>query len=93
MDPVNKWITVVIIFMAAVLIVLWKAQTGSYEFVVQKSTLLENHSVVYVLDKKSGEVQAKLVDETELTAGNGVTPRARAQKVFEIPSNFGYNRY
>ena len=84
MDPVNKWLTTIIIFMAAVVIVIaWKAGSGRYDVVVEVSQTIEAHSVVYVVDTKSGAVFAKLVDENDLQH-NGVTNKA-ALKIFKIP--------
>ena len=75
MDPVNKWLTVIISFMIALLIVIsWKAGSGRYEMSVQKS-------VVYVLDTKTGTVYAKQVDEDILQSKYGVR---YPQEVFKL---------
>ncbi len=92
MDPINKWLTVIIGFMLALLIIIsWKAGSGRYEFSVQKSTLFSNHAVVYVLDTKNGDVRAKLVSEDDLHNRN--TPLRKAIKVFEIPPTLRYQKY
>ena len=84
MDPVNKWITVVILFMAAVLYVGWSAGgSGRYELAVEKSTVFENHAVVYVLDTKDGDVRAQLVDENDLHYQN--RPRNTPKEIFSMP--------
>ena len=83
MDPVNKWLTTVILFMIGVLIVLgYTAGSGKYEFVVAESTLLSNHAVVYVLNTKTGNVDAQLVDENELHYKNN--PRSRSKRVLTL---------
>ena len=92
MDPVNKWLTTIILFMIATLCVIgWKAGSGRYEFKVVESTLFNSHAVVYVLDTKDGEIYAKMVDEHDLTATTS-RAKARPQKVFEIPT-YRSNRY
>lgn len=86
MDPVNKWLTVIIGFMVALLIVIsWKAGSGRYAFVVTNSATLQNHTVVYVLDTKDGSVMAKVTDENKLLSS---TNRAYqdAKEVFRMPS-------
>lgn len=88
MDPVNKWLTTVILFMVALLFVIgWKAGAGRYEFAVQSSSILKNHSVVYVLDTTDGNVKARLVNEDALESGGSALQRA--QKVFELGNNYG----
>lgn len=84
MDPVNKWLFTIIVFMAAVVALLfYKAGAGRYEFAVEKSSLFQNHAVVYVLDTKDGDVHAKLVDEDDLHYKNSA--RNSPAKVFSIP--------
>jgi len=91
MDPVNKWLTTIILLMLGVLFVMWHVGTvGKYEFAVEKSTLFDNHAVVYVLDTKSGDVKAQLVDENELH--NNLKPKNSAQEVLTYKS-YGYNGY
>lgn len=86
MDPVNKWLTVIVLFMIALLITIgWKAGSGRYEFVVTGSTPYDKHVVVHVLDTKDGDVYSKIVDEKDLRIGSKVN--ARATKTFEIPSS------
>lgn len=88
MDPVNKWLTVIVLFMIALLITIgWKAGAGRYEFVVTDSTLYDKHVVVHVLDTKDGEVYSKIVDENNLRSGSRAN--TKATKTFEIPSS-GY---
>ena len=90
MDPVNKWLLTVIIFMAGVLFVMWHvAGAGRYEFAVEKSTLFEKHAVVYVLDTKDGDVKAKLFDENDLHYNN--TAKNNAQDVMSYEAA-GYRR-
>jgi hypothetical protein len=90
MDPVNKWLLTVIIFMAAMLGLLWNvAGAGRYEMTVVAST--GNYATVYVLDTKDGEVKAQVLDEADLY--NGSKPYARPQDVFEWPSSSTYRRY
>lgn len=92
MDPINKWLTIIVGFMLALLIIIsWKAGSGRYEFSVQKSTLFSNHAVVYVLDTKNGGVRAKLVDEDDLHNKN--SPLRKAIKVFEIPTTYKRRNY
>lgn len=93
MDPVNKWLTVIILFMIATLYVLWSiGGSGRYAVVVQESVLFSNHAVVYVLDTKDGDVKAKLVDENDLVY-NGKNPKTAPQTVFEQPSGYSNRRY
>ena len=93
MDPVNKWLTTVILFMAAFLAVMfYKVGSGRYEMAVQPSTIYENHAVVYVLDTKDGNVHAKLVDEEDLLNYNKNGAGSKAEEVFEIPSSMSYGR-
>lgn len=66
MDPVNKWIWTVVIFMAALIITIgWKAGAGTYEMVVMPSSLLKDHDIIYILDTKNGEVKARPWDHNE----------------------------
>lgn len=93
MDPVNKWLAVIILFMISVLFVLWhKGGSGQYEMVVEDSTLFANHAVVYVLDTKNGNIKAQLVDEQELLY-NGKTVRTEPRLVFKQPSSYNNRRY
>jgi len=86
MDPVNKWLTVIISFMIALLIVIsYKAGSGRYSLAVSPSESFPNHAVVYILDTKSGDVYVKLIDEDEMQY-NG-TVKHKAQKLMEIPSS------
>ena len=63
MDPVNKWLTVIIcMFIAMICVVGWKAGSGRYEITTMESSH-ENHQVVYVLDTKTGKVTASLHDQ------------------------------
>jgi len=91
MDPVNKWLTVIIMFMIALLITInVKGGVGQYAFETRPSTVFSGIDVVYVLDTKSGDVYVKLIDEDELQFNK--SPRRRAQKLMEIPSSgYGYN--
>jgi len=92
MDPVNKWLTVIILFMSAVLILAWNVgSVGRYELSVEESTLFKNHAVVYVIDTKDGSVQAKLVDENDLHYDNKV--KRSPQKIFSQPSNSYGRKY
>jgi len=94
MDPVNKWLTTVILFMAATLAVLYyTAGSGRYTMITATSALYKNHAVIYVLDTKDGIVQAKLVDENELVFKDGRT-KDNPSTIFDItpPNRYGYNR-
>ena len=83
MDPVNKWLTTVIFFMIAVLVVMWHvAGAGRYELAIEESTLFKNHAVVYILDTKNGEVKAQLVDENDLHYNK--TPKNSPKKVVSL---------
>jgi len=87
MDPVNKWLTTIILFMSAVLLLMWNVSgAGRYEFAVEESTLFKNHAVVYVLDTKDGEVKAQLVDENDLHYNK--TIKNTAQKVLEYEGGY-----
>ena len=91
MDPVNKWLTTIILFMAAVLFVLWSVGgAGRYELVVERSTLFTNHTVVYILDTKKGAVKAQLFDENNLHYNN--TVKNTAQKAMSFDSGRYNNR-
>jgi len=86
MDPINKWLTVIIGFMIALLIVIsYKAGSGRYEFTVKKSVQFSDHAVVYVLDTKKGDVYAKLVD----VQYNNLA-KNKPQKMFKLSST-GYS--
>ncbi|KPK10634.1 MAG: hypothetical protein AMJ56_07640 [Anaerolineae bacterium SG8_19] len=88
MEPVNKWLLTVISFMIAVLVVLaWKAGSGHYEMVVRDSVLFEGRTVVYVLDTKSGDVNAIITNENDLQY-NG-NPRHRPTNVYTQPTITG----
>ena len=90
MDPVNKWLTTIIFFMAGVLIVMWHVGgAGRYEFVVEESTLFKNHAVVYVLDTKDGDVKAQLFDENDLHYNNNIKSAAQKVMSFESPGYRG----
>lgn len=85
MDPVNKWLLTVILFMAATLAVIgWKAGSGRYEMAVAPSAVIEGHYVVSVLDTKDGEVHSKLISEQDLMYNDGRV-KSRPEKVFEVP--------
>lgn len=91
MDPVNKWLTVVILFMVSVVIAaVWIGGSGRYALEVRESALFENHAVVYVIDTKDGTVRAKLVAEGDLQYNN--RPRNGSTQVFKMPS-MGRSRY
>jgi hypothetical protein len=91
MDPVNKWLTVVILFMASMVFALWNISgSGRYTMVVETSTLLKNHAVVYVLDTKDGNVSATLVAEDDMMADKTSIKR-RPQQVF-VTKEPSYNR-
>jgi hypothetical protein len=90
MDPVNKWLTTIILFMIALLIVIgWKAGSGRYELSVVPG--LEGFATVYVLDTKDGEVRAQMVNEYDELTNKGI-PYNRTQKVFDWPGATQYGR-
>jgi len=92
MDPVNKWLTVIIGFMVAMLIVIsWKAGSGRYAFEVQDSQYFEKTHVVYVLDTKNGTVDAKMFLEEDLLTGDKRINR-HPVSVFSQPKP-DYRRY
>lgn len=66
MDPINKWLTVVIFFMAALLIVIaTKAGSGRYIMTtdyVELGEPGEKHVIIYSLDTKSGAIKAKAIN-------------------------------
>lgn len=65
MDPVNKWLCVIIaMFMALIITIGWKSGSGRYELTAVDSAY-ENHQIVYVLDTKSGEVTATLHNQED----------------------------
>ena len=71
MDPVNKWMTSIIcIFIALLIAIVWKAGAGRYEMVVMPSQY-DNHQVIYVLDTKSGDVEGKLQPEDTFLTKEG----------------------
>jgi hypothetical protein len=89
MDPINKWLTVIIGFMVTLLIVIsWKAGSGRYQMTVTVTN--EIIETIYVLDTKNGDVQAKIVAASDLY-GVDQKPRARTVKVFELrkPDKYG----
>jgi len=92
MDPVNKWLTVIICFMIALLVTInVKGGIGQYAFETRPSTVFSDTDVVYVLDTKSGDVYVKLINEDDLQYNK--SPRHKAQKLMEIPSSsYGYSK-
>ena len=93
MDPVNKWLTVIILFMVGIIAMLWaKGEVGRYEFKVAESQYFEKTAVVYVLDTKEGKIYGHMVPEQELVTGAG-KPSYKAVEVFEVPSTFNQRRY
>lgn len=90
MDPVNKWLTVVILFMIAVLCVMgYKAGSSRYAFTVTKSTMFEQHAVVYILDTKNGVVKAQLFAEDDLQYNGKIKTQSREAITWSPP---GYSR-
>lgn len=72
MDPVNKWLWTIIVFMSALIIVVgWKAGSGRYEMEVVYSSTLENHDVIYVLDTKNGNIKARPWSHDEFKGKTG----------------------
>ena len=93
MDPVNKWLSVITLFMLSLLFVMWNSSgAGRYEMTVTSSSLYERHYVVFVLDTKDGDVHGKIVAEEEMLNGANKI-RSVPAKVFEQPSDYGYRRY
>ncbi len=90
MDPVNKWLTVVILFMASALFVFWKVGSVS-RYEMQVLSTGADSAVIYVLDTKEGDVHAQIVDEKKLYRHDS-TPYNRPQEVFELPSSFSTHR-
>ena len=87
MDPVNKWLTVIILFMAAVLFTMYHASgAGRYAFEVRDSQYFEKTAIVYVLDTKDGTVEALMMMEESLTASDR-KPKSYPSDVFERRSN------
>jgi hypothetical protein len=59
MDPVNKWLWVIIIFMGVLVFSLFKiGGEGRYDMQVMEYS--DTHDLVYLLDTKSGEIKAKV---------------------------------
>lgn len=93
MDPVNKWLSVIILFMVALLIVIWHSSgAGRYEMTVMPSSTYAKHYVIFVLDTKDGNVNGKLVVEDEMLNGADKVRRNPIQ-VFEQPSKYRYRQY
>jgi len=93
MDPVNKWLSVVILFMVALLCVIWgSAGVGRYELFVQPSDISSGYSTLFVLDTKNGEVHAKIISEDDLFISEA-RPKRTASSVFEWSSARRYNPY
>ena len=90
MDPVNKWLTVIIAFMVALIVVVsYKAGSQRYEMTIQPSSFFENHAIVYVLDTKSGEVKAQLFDENELQYNGNIKSSPQTAFEFDKSRRFG----
>ena len=92
MDPVNKWLFTVILFMSAFLAVVgYKAGSGRYEMQVVDSQYFEKTRIVYVLDTKDGTVRAKMHLEEDLLTGDRARPARSSVKVFEFdrPNQYG----
>ncbi len=89
MDPVNKWLLTIILFMSGVLIVAWNiGSVGRYAFVVERSLQFPDHAVVYVLDTKKGDVKAQLFDKNDLHYKDSI--KNSAQKVMSFDAGGGY---
>lgn len=94
MDPVNKWLTTIIIFMIVlILAVFYTGGAQRYEFSTSSSISFPDSTVVYVLDTKTGKVYGKIVNESEMTYAE--KPNRNPTEVFEVPSfnSTGYKRY
>jgi len=86
MDVVNKWILVIILFMSALIgamIYMNGSGSGRYQMSVQLSNISDQAAVVYVLDTKTGEVQAKLVNEEFSLIDNNNKPNRNASQIFD----------
>lgn len=96
MDVVNKWLMVVILFMAALvgaMIYMNGSGSGRYQLAVNPSTLNTKFATVYVLDTKTGEVQAKIVDEEYSLIDNDNVPHRNADRVFDWYISPRYRSY
>jgi hypothetical protein len=94
MDPVNKWLTTIIIFMIVlILTVFYTGGSQRYEFLTSRSILFPDSTAVYVLDTKTGKVYGKIVNESDMTYAE--KPSRDPSQVFEVPSymNSGYRKY
>jgi len=93
MDPVNKWLLVIVLFMVSLLFAIWYSSgVGRYEMLAAPSTMIGEHYVIFVLDTKDGDVYGKLVDEDAMLNGAGKV-RTSSTELFELPAFNGYRRY
>jgi hypothetical protein len=71
MDPVNKWlVTIIIMFTVLIATIGWKSGSGRYEMTVMPSQY-DNHQTIYVLDTRSGDVEAKLQSADDFLTKEG----------------------
>ena len=73
MDPVNKRLWTIIVFMTALIVVIsYKAGSGRYEMQVVHFKALKDHDLVYILDTKSGDIKARALshDKFKLKTGS-----------------------
>jgi hypothetical protein len=82
MDPVNKWLTVIILFMAAVLWVFWSQGTVE-RYSMSIEDMGNGQVTVYVLDTKDGQVQAQIVDKDEVLVNAHGKPHRIPKEIFE----------
>ncbi len=72
MDPVNKWLWTIILFMTTLIIVIsFKAGSGRYEMQVVHFKALKSHDLIYVLDTKNGEIRARVLDHEKFRLKTG----------------------
>ncbi len=72
MDPVNKWLWTIILFMTTLIIVIgFKAGSGRYEMQVVHFKALKNHDLVYILDTKDGTIKARALDHEKFRIKTG----------------------
>lgn len=70
MDPVHKWLTVVILFMIAVVFAAFKIG-GSGRWEMQVIPYSTSHDMVYMLDTKTGKIVGKMHDRRKHLSTNG----------------------
>lgn len=92
MDPVHKWIMVIVLFMAAAIFAAFKiGAAGSWQ--MQVVPYSSTHDMIYVLNTKTGEIQGKLHSREKhvQTRSDGNYAHSRWQTVRNDKDQYSYD--